>query len=162
MKVSSTTRQGALGWTVVTCLIAALVGLIGFTVGASDREEAAAQAAPAAPPELIPLTRAYLSGRKEGYRRGRLRAYREGRFQGLEEGRRAERRRLRRTEARIRRRAAATALAGLDPGGWFLVRATPDGHSLGERVRVENGLRYELCGGGSAVCSVTPTDRSSR
>ena len=158
---SNTIRQGALGWAFVTCLIALLVGLIGYTVGASDKEEAAAQAAPAAP-ELIPLSRAYRSGRSEGFRRGRLRAYREGRFDGLEEGRRAERRRLERTEQRIRQSAAAEALHGLDPGGWFLVAAAPNRLELGERVRVEPGLRYELCRGGSAVCSVTSPGRSSR
>jgi hypothetical protein len=159
---SNTTRQGALGWTVVTCLIAALVGLIGFTVGASERDEAEANAAAVAPmptPDLIPLSSAYLSGRREGYRRGRLGAYREGRLDGLEEGRRAERRLLRREAERIRRSAAADALDGLDPGGWFLVSAAPGGAGLGERVRLEDGLRYELCQGGSAVCSTTPTDR---
>jgi hypothetical protein len=161
MARSSTTRQGALGWAVVTCLIAGLVGLIGYTVGASDRDEARASAAPSTP-ELIPLSRAYLAGRREGYRRARLRAYREGRLDGLQEGRRAERRLLRSSADRIRRRAAAGALAGLDPDGWFLVRARPDGGGLGESVRIEGGLRYELCEGGSAVCSVTSTDRSSR
>jgi hypothetical protein len=119
-------------------VIAALVGMIGYTVGASDQEEAAAQAAPSTP-ELIPLTDAYTSGRSEGYRRGRLRAYRQGRFDGLEEGRRAERRRLRRVAERIRRKAAIKALSGLEPG-----------------------VRYELCRRGSAVCSVTPPGRSAR
>lgn len=157
----STTRQGALGWAIVTCLIAALVGLIGYTVGAADRDEAQAEAAPSTP-ELIPVTRAYLSGRREGYRRGRLGAYREGRLDGLKEGRRAERRLLRRRVERIRRRAAVQALAGVDSDGWFLVRAHPDGAALGERVRLEGGLRYELCEGGSAVCSVSSTGRSSR
>ena len=138
-------------------MIAALVGLIGYTVGASDQQEAAAQAAPS-PPELIPLTKAYLSGRAEGYRRGRMRAYREGRLQGLEEGRRAERRRLKRTVPEIERRAAARALGGLAPDAWFLVRAEPGGSSLSERVRIEDGLGYRLCQGGSAVCTVSQPD----
>ncbi len=159
MTGGSTTGQGALGWAVVTCLIAALVGLIGYTVGASDRQEAEAQAAPASPPELIPLTRAYLSGRREGYSRGRLGAYREGRLDGLEEGRRAERRVLRRSAERIRRQAAIEALSGLDSDGWFLVRAAPGGAGLGESVRIEDGLSYGLCRGGSAVCSVRPPGR---
>ena len=147
MDSGSTIRQGALGWAVVTCVIAVLVGLIGYTVGASDREEAQAQAAPATP-ELIPLTTAYRSGRSEGFRRGRLRAYREGRFDGLKEGRRAERRLLRRSVPRIRRAGAADALGSLDPNAWFLVRARPDGRELGEQVRIEEGLRYGLCRGG--------------
>ena len=36
MGSGGTIRQGALGWAFVTCLIAVLVGLIGYTVGASD------------------------------------------------------------------------------------------------------------------------------
>jgi len=158
---SSTIRQGALSWAFVTCVIAGLVGLIGYTVGASDTHEAQAEAAPSTP-ELIPLSRAYRSGRNEGFRRGRLGAYREGRLDGLKEGRRAERRLLRRSVPRIQRAAAAEALGALDPDAWFLVRARPDGGELGEQVRLEAGLRYELCQGGSAVCSVTSPDRSSR
>ena len=159
---SATSGRGALGWAVATCLIAALVGLIGWTVGAADRDEAQAEAAPSTP-ELIPLTKAYLSGRREGYRVARLRAYRNGRLDGLKEGRRAERRLLKRSLPRIRRAAAADALRGIDPGGWFLVSAAPGGRALGERVRIEGGLRYELCGEGRrSVCSVSSTDRSSR
>ena len=161
MEIGRTSGQGALGWAVATCLIAALVGLIGYTVGASDRDEAAAEAAPATP-ELIPLSDAYRSGRTEGFRRGRLRAYREGRLAGLEEGRRAERRRLRASARALERAGAAAALEGLEPGGWFLVSPAPDGLGLGERVRVEEGLRYELCQGGGAVCSLRSPGRSSR
>jgi hypothetical protein len=157
----STPRQGALGWAIVTCLIALLVGLIGYTVGASDREEAEAAAAPA-PPGLIPVSSAYVSGRRAGYHRARLRAYREGRLDGLEEGRRAERRLLRSRAARIRRRGALDALGALDPGGWFLVRTDPASAGLSESVRLADGVRYELCAGGSAVCSVRSTGRSSR
>jgi hypothetical protein len=142
----------------VTCLIAALVGLIGYTVGASDQEEAAAEAAPSTP-ELIPLTDAYRSGRSEGYRRGRLRAYREGRFDGLEEGRRAERRRLQRRYELIRRRAAVEALDGVEPGAWFLVAAAPDARDLDEVLRLAPGVSYQLCRDGSAVCTSTRPSR---
>jgi hypothetical protein len=158
MASGSTSRQGALGWAVVTCLIAALVGLIGYTVGASDRDQAQAEAMPSTP-ELIPLTDAYTSGRSEGFRRGRLRAYREGRLDGLEEGRRAERRRLQRRYELIRRRAAADALGSMEPGAWFLVAAAPGGRGLTETVRLAPGLRYELCRDASAVCTVNRTDR---
>ena len=125
MGSGGTIRQGALGWAFVTCLIAVLVGLIGYTVGASDKEESQAQAAPATP-ELIPLTTAYRSGRSEGFRRGRLGAYRDGRLDGLKEGRRAERRLLGRRVPRIRRAGAVEALGSLDPDSWFLVAHTPE------------------------------------
>ena len=161
MKSGRTSGQGALGWAIATCLIAALVGLIGYTVGASDREEAAAEAAPATP-ELIPLSDAYRSGRSEGFRRGRLRAYREGRLEGLAEGRRAERRRLRAAAKELRRAGASEALEGLASGGWFLVSPAPDGQALSEQVQVEEGLRYELCREGASVCSATSPERPSQ
>jgi hypothetical protein len=159
MDLGRTSGQGALGWAVVTCVIAGLVGLIGYTVGASTHEDAAAEASRAPTPGLIPVTEAYVSGRSEGYRRGQLRAYREGRFDGLEEGRRAERRRLERTRERIRRDAAREALAGIEPGSWFLVAAAPNGRALGDRIRLSGGQRYRLCNGGSSVCSGAPTRR---
>jgi hypothetical protein len=159
MNTGSTTSQGALGWAAATCLIALLVGLIGYTVGASDRDDAAAQATPPAPaPELIPLAKAYAAGRSEGFRRGKLRAYKEGRFDGLKEGRRAERRRLERRYELVRRRGAAEALRGLDPAGWFLVQTAPNGRELGDLVRLAPEKRYTLCRGGAEVCSVTPRD----
>jgi hypothetical protein len=155
METGSTTSQGALGWAAATCLIATLVGLIGYTVGASDRDEATAQATPPAP-ELIPLADAYAAGRREGFRQGKLRAYKRGRFDGLEEGRRAERRRLQRRYLQVRRAGASEALRGLDPAGWFLVQAAPNGQELGDLVRITPDKRYELCRGGAEVCSGKP------
>jgi hypothetical protein len=161
---SSTTGQGALRereavrWAVVTCLIAAAVGTVAYSVGATGGGEPAdaAAAGPEGAPELISLTGLYHHARRQGFADGKRSAYAEGRLDGMEEGRRAERRRLERTRGRIEARAAEDALDGLDQGGWFLVTLGEDGRSIGERAGpLAPGLNYALCRAAAAVCSTS-------
>ena len=152
---------GALPWAMVTCLIAAAVGTIAYSVGTTGGGEPAdaVAAGPEGAPELISLSGLYHQARRQGFADGKRSAYAKGRLDGIKEGRRAERRRLERTRERIEARAAEEALDGLAQGGWFLVTLAEDGHSIAGRAGpLDPALTYELCRDGGAVCS-TSRDR---
>ena len=127
MAGEGTSTRAALRWAVLTCLLAAVTGVVCYWVGLTRAEEPTANAAPAATqaPRLVPIGEAlgdvYASGRRKGKRAGadvaqtRVdRAYVRGRLDGLREGRTAARRELRKLDvdrvARERRKARGAKL----------------------------------------------------
>jgi hypothetical protein len=132
-------------WGLLTCLIAAVTALMGYSIGGATGDgattRASAPARPTAAPALLQLSDVYAQGRAYGYRLAEDRAFVRGRKQGLAEGSRAAARK------RARERLPF-------PGrGWYAVGVGADGKTPATPpTPLTRGRSYTLCKGGAALC----------
>jgi hypothetical protein len=135
-------------WAVLTCLIAAITALVGYSVGGASGEgttRAVAAPTPIAAPALLRLDEVYARAKAEGYRQAADGAYLRGRREGMAEGIRA----ARRAEARRREHPRLPF-----PGrGWYAVGVGEDGRTPATPpTPLAPGRSYRLCRSGAALC----------
>jgi hypothetical protein len=156
LEYGGTRIRDSLLWALLTCLIAAITGLMAFSIGSSlgGGDTGAAQKRPkTSAPAFLPTGDIYASARAEGYRVGADRSYTRGRRDGLRE--------VRRAAARSYRRGTREALGPFgdwEAGRFYVVAigAHRGSRPMGVVRRVgpmDQRTAYALCRDGTALCT---------